>query len=150
MDSGSCLQISWPLWAMSAWQHSEKSICSIIISWQLCHLISATDYSRWMWLCMGSSLCICPRRWICTWNLGYTEGQIKKYFQNIAWKLTRLIFSSSKPCSNMLDEETSRLTATILCALIVMRNMHLLRQTELCAMNGSNGPMRVEVIKRTR
>jgi hypothetical protein len=82
--------------------------------------------------------------------LGYTEGQIKKYYHNIAWQLTRLIFSNSKPCSNMLDEQTSRLTATILCALLVMRNMHLLRQTELCAMNGSIVPRRVEMKKRTR
>jgi len=43
----------------------------------------------------------------------------------------------------------SRLTATIPCALIVMRNMHLLRQTALCALNASNGPRRVEMIKRT-
>lgn len=150
MDSDSCLQISWPLWAMPASQHSKKSICSIIISWQLCHLIPATDYSHWFWLCMDSSLYICPRRWKRAWNLGYTEEQIKKYCQNIAWWLTRLIFSNSKPHSNMLDEQMSRLTATIICVLTVMWNMHLLGQTELFVMNGSNRSRRVEMIKRTR
>ena len=150
MDSDSCLHISWPLWAMPATQCSEKSICLIIILCQLCHLIPPTDYIAfgfcWIWI----SLCICPRRWISTWNSEYTEGQRKKYYQKIAWQLTRLIFSNNKQCSNMLDENMNRLTATILCALTVMRNMHLLRQTELCAMSGSNGPRRVEMIKRIR
>jgi hypothetical protein len=74
---------------------------------------------------------------------------MKIYYQNIASHLERLIFSNSKPCSNMLDEETSTVTATIIFSLTVMRKMHLLRQTELCAMNGSNGPRRVEMINRT-